>query len=304
MPMSSRTSSRSRPRSAARSSEVYRAREPAGEGAATCSSGSIPRRRRSPCSRPRRSSPRPELQTRQLSRPGSRAPAPTSAARRPTGDHAARARPPAGVAWRAASRPASDYDDAINEVTQGARRRSPTRARGRTMPRRRLRRAATSRRSLRRSAASPRRGSISRTDGPRPVERDRRQGRPAAGRADRRSPACRMLSIVHDKPAWVEANFKETDLAKMAVGQPAEVSFDAYPGAEAQRPRRQHRRRHRQRILGASGAERERQLGQGHPARAGAHRVRREAARAPMIAGLSADGRRAHRRRTLGASAR
>lgn len=39
-----------------------------------------------------------------------------------------------------------------------------------------------------------------------------------------------MLSIVGDKPAWVEANFKEGDLAKMKVGQPAEVTFDAYPG--------------------------------------------------------------------------
>ena len=39
-----------------------------------------------------------------------------------------------------------------------------------------------------------------------------------------------MLSIVGDKQAWVEANFKEGDLAKMAVGQPAEIKFDAYPG--------------------------------------------------------------------------
>lgn len=38
-----------------------------------------------------------------------------------------------------------------------------------------------------------------------------------------------MLSIVGDKQAWIEANFKEGDLAKMAVGQPAEVTFDAYP---------------------------------------------------------------------------
>lgn len=38
-----------------------------------------------------------------------------------------------------------------------------------------------------------------------------------------------MLSIVSDKQAWIEANFKEGDLAKMAVGQPAEVRFDAYP---------------------------------------------------------------------------
>ena len=39
-----------------------------------------------------------------------------------------------------------------------------------------------------------------------------------------------MLSIVTNKPAWIEANFKEGDLAKMAPGQPAEVTFDAYPG--------------------------------------------------------------------------
>jgi membrane fusion protein (multidrug efflux system) len=38
-----------------------------------------------------------------------------------------------------------------------------------------------------------------------------------------------MLSIVGDKQAWVEANFKEGDLAKMAVGQPVDIKFDAYP---------------------------------------------------------------------------
>lgn len=38
------------------------------------------------------------------------------------------------------------------------------------------------------------------------------------------------VSIVASGRSWVEANFKETDLAKMRVGQPAEVSFDAYPG--------------------------------------------------------------------------
>ena len=41
-----------------------------------------------------------------------------------------------------------------------------------------------------------------------------------------------MLSIVGDRQAWVEANFKEGDLAKMTVGQPAEVEFDAYPGVK------------------------------------------------------------------------
>ena len=38
------------------------------------------------------------------------------------------------------------------------------------------------------------------------------------------------VTIVASNHSWVEANFKETDLNKMRVGQPAEVSFDAYPG--------------------------------------------------------------------------
>jgi membrane fusion protein, multidrug efflux system len=38
------------------------------------------------------------------------------------------------------------------------------------------------------------------------------------------------LTIVSDGGGWVEANFKETDLAKMRVGQPATIKMDAYPG--------------------------------------------------------------------------
>jgi membrane fusion protein (multidrug efflux system) len=37
------------------------------------------------------------------------------------------------------------------------------------------------------------------------------------------------LSIVANDNSWIEANFKETDLAAMHVGQPAEIWFDAYP---------------------------------------------------------------------------
>ena len=39
-----------------------------------------------------------------------------------------------------------------------------------------------------------------------------------------------MLSIVKDRKGWVEANFKEGDLARMAIGQSATIKFDAYPG--------------------------------------------------------------------------
>lgn len=39
-----------------------------------------------------------------------------------------------------------------------------------------------------------------------------------------------VLTLVRDDSTYVEANFKETDLANMAVGQPAEIRIDAYPG--------------------------------------------------------------------------
>jgi len=39
-----------------------------------------------------------------------------------------------------------------------------------------------------------------------------------------------MLTIVADQSSFVEANFKETDLDEMRVGQRAEIRFDAYPG--------------------------------------------------------------------------
>ncbi|MEO0057450.1 MAG: hypothetical protein RIT17_900 [Pseudomonadota bacterium] len=61
---------------------------------------------------------------------------------------------------------------------------------------------------------------------------------PAAGRiaqADRLQlgqqvvPNLPVLTLVRDGSTYVEANFKETDLAEMAVGQRAEVRFDAYP---------------------------------------------------------------------------
>ena len=37
------------------------------------------------------------------------------------------------------------------------------------------------------------------------------------------------VSVVANGQSWVSANFKETDLAKMRVGQPAELTFDAFP---------------------------------------------------------------------------
>ena len=39
-----------------------------------------------------------------------------------------------------------------------------------------------------------------------------------------------MVSLVHSATAWVEANFKEKDLARMAPGQRATIEVDAYGG--------------------------------------------------------------------------
>jgi membrane fusion protein (multidrug efflux system) len=38
-----------------------------------------------------------------------------------------------------------------------------------------------------------------------------------------------VVTIVADDDPWIEANFKETDLNRMQVGQPARITFDAYP---------------------------------------------------------------------------
>jgi membrane fusion protein (multidrug efflux system) len=38
-----------------------------------------------------------------------------------------------------------------------------------------------------------------------------------------------VLTLIAEKGSYVEANFKETELAEMAVGQRAELRFDAYP---------------------------------------------------------------------------
>ncbi len=43
------------------------------------------------------------------------------------------------------------------------------------------------------------------------------------------APGIGLLSLVHGTGAWVEANFKEKDLARMVPGQKVEIEIDAYP---------------------------------------------------------------------------
>lgn len=41
-----------------------------------------------------------------------------------------------------------------------------------------------------------------------------------------------VVTIVANQTSYIEANFKETDLANMAIGQPATIELDAYPGVK------------------------------------------------------------------------
>ena len=47
-------------------------------------------------------------------------------------------------------------------------------------------------------------------------------------------PGQTLMSIVADTGTWVTANFKETQLAKMHVGEPVTFEVDAYPGCQAE----------------------------------------------------------------------
>ena len=55
------------------------------------------------------------------------------------------------------------------------------------------------------------------------------------------------VTIVASSRSWIDANFKETDLNRMRVNQPAELTFDAYPGL--------HLRGHVQSIGAGTGSE-------------------------------------------------
>lgn len=78
---------------------------------------------------------------------------------------------------------------------------------------------------------------------------------PAAGAVSRKTvevgqlvqPAQQLMSIVADSGAWVTANFKETQLSKMKVGQVVQIDVDAYKGCEATG--------HVQSISGATGSK-------------------------------------------------
>ncbi|NNM83151.1 MAG: HlyD family secretion protein [Burkholderiales bacterium] len=50
------------------------------------------------------------------------------------------------------------------------------------------------------------------------------------GKGDYIKEAAPVFSLLSEKEIWIEANFRETDLARMKPGERAEVVIDAYPG--------------------------------------------------------------------------
>ena len=44
------------------------------------------------------------------------------------------------------------------------------------------------------------------------------------------APGAPIMSIVSDHDMWIEANYKETELTHVAVGQPVDIELDTYPG--------------------------------------------------------------------------
>ena len=54
-------------------------------------------------------------------------------------------------------------------------------------------------------------------------------GNLSAKRGERVAAGLRLLSLVSSGAVWVEANFKETQLTRVAIGQPVTVQVDAFP---------------------------------------------------------------------------
>ena len=113
------------------------------------------------------------------------------------------------------------------------------------------------------------------------------------------SPGAPLMAIVPLDQVWVDANFKEPQLAAMRVGQPVKLTADLYGGKVVYHGTgRRLRRRHRLGLRAAAGAERHRQLDQDRAARTGARRARPAGARRASAADRPVDaGRSRHAQR-------
>ena len=104
-----------------------------------------------------------------------------------------------------------------------------------------------------------------------------------------------LLSVIPAHGLWVDANFKEDQLAQMRPGQPATVVADVLPGKVFHGHVAEPGAGHRRDLQRDPAGERHRQFHQDRAARAGAHRARRRRRDARRIAaGPVDDGQRRH----------
>ena len=73
------------------------------------------------------------------------------------------------------------------------------------------------------------------------------------------------FAIIEDGRWWVDANFKETDLARIRTGQNAKRKSRHVSRAQARRRRGEHQRRLRRELLGAAAGERDAATGSRSP---------------------------------------
>ena len=97
-----------------------------------------------------------------------------------------------------------------------------------------------------------------------------------------------LFSIVADRRPWVEANFKETDLTNVTVGQKATVVLDMLSRHHLGRRGREHQPGDGRRVRDPSAAERDRELGEGGAAPAGRLRLIERPGEPPLRAGMTA----------------
>ena len=99
-----------------------------------------------------------------------------------------------------------------------------------------------------------------------------------------------LMAVIPLDQLWVDANFKEGQLADMRIGQPVEMHADVY-GSDVGLPRPRDRLRggHRFGLLAAASAKCHRQLDQGRAAAASAYRARSARSGQTSIAHRSVD---------------
>ena len=102
--------------------------------------------------------------------------------------------------------------------------------------------------------------------------------------------AAPVFPMISDR-VWIEANFKETELTYMRPGQTATVAIDTYPDDAAGSQGREPEPGDRSDLLAVAGRERNRQLGQGRAAPAGAAGARQACRRSAAACRAERDGR-------------